>query len=294
MASSARPMLVGEVRCAIAGDGMFLDSCPAAASGLPAPTKVSKNAQVLRASLRRKTRLRRRRARAARRASGRLIHQAMQRARRATAAGSARPPPARRARDASRQQRRRNRERPARSTSSAAKPARSAPPPAIDVARRRPFQQLPARDEHAPQRAHDRVEAEARLVRQAGERERRLRERAARPSARSPARCCAQQRRRRGLRSKLERREALAAGRSMIAEHRQRPEPGRRSTVQPSSSSSVSAAGDQAAAQVVEDLPARQRRQRIAARRRPPAPGTRGSSHADDLPVAADPAVPAR
>ena len=111
------------------------------------------------------------------------------------------------------------------STSSAGKSRRSAPPPASSC-RWRPLEQPPAGDQHPQRGAQDRVHADAGLERQAGQRERRLRERAARPRAGSPARCW-RSTTSSGLRSNSTS-EAHAAGTSMIASTASGPEPRRR------------------------------------------------------------------
>ena len=145
-----------------------------------------------------------------------------------------------------------------------------------------------------PQRAHDRVEAEERLVRQAGQR-RTARARSCAPIAhaspgagagaqaagRRAGRTASRQRRdeQRGINriASTPQRPRQRCGRQRPAEHQQRRQRSRH----------------QAAAQVVEDLPARQRATADCARRAVRRRGTRGSSQRSDLPVAADPAMAA-
>ena len=161
---------------------------------------------------------------------------------------------------------------------------------AILLARRIPFEQPLVRDEHPPGRAHDRIQAEERLVRQAGERERRLGEVPAALRA-MPRRDAAAAARRPAFwnRSRTERDQ----GRNQDdPDHRQGPEPRGRQDRPAQQQQERQRRRDETAPQVVEELPLRQHARADSSGGSPLA-GNARQQPPRKLPVAANPAVPA-
>ena len=200
--------------------------CPAAASCRPRRRGSRRNAQVRRAVVRRKSvssvvkRL-------GAAAIGRLSHHAISGASQPQQQHRRGDRPAPAAAHASRYMADARSPAPARSTSRGTRRAIAVARVALDFARRRPLQQVPARDQHAHAGAHDRVEAEVRFVRQAREREQRVARNAAPRDCADARRCCAEQRLRRLAQpDRACSRRAPAA--NVHAEHRQRPQPRRR------------------------------------------------------------------
>ena len=161
---------------------------------------------------------------------------------------------------------------------------------AVRVAGRVPLEKPPVRDQHPPDRAHDRIEAEKRLVRETGERDMtpgRERRPAARPTA---ARCC-RRCRSSGFPSRSSR-EAISGGITRIPTTDSVQNQGDGRTVQPSSSSSVNAGGTRLRRRLSKSF------QRDSAESGffaapPVGPGHARQQPARQLPVPANPAVPA-
>ena len=159
----------------------------------------------------------------------------------------------------------------------------------LGIARGAPFQQLAPRDQHAPRRARDRVEADIGVVRQASQSEYLLQQSAGRRVRPTQSRVLARRADRR----------AAAPDRPGRQNRRQQPRcrarpackaappPGRN---QPRISKRQQRRGNEAAAQIVENLPARKAESGFATRL------AIGAGHARqqprrDLPVAANPAM---
>ena len=159
---------------------------------------------------------------------------------------------------------------------------------ALDLGGRPPLEQVPVRDRHAPERAHDRVRRDERLVRQ---------------ERRWPGRAGGRWWPRRGPPRRSRRATtcraadgAPPAGATPATAPRARRGPAASSgaastgsSVQPATRKASCAISDRAAPQVVDDLPAREERQPVplaAARAR-----HRGGEPGQELPVAPDPAV---
>ena len=127
--------------------------------------------------------------------------------------------------------------------------------------RRIPFEQPPMRDQHPPRGAHDRIEADRRLVRQKRERQRRLRDVPAgdaSPWRRDAGRSSTSS----GLRNRSTM-QRTGRRKQQDRDHHQCPQPGLRKHRPAEQQQQRQRRRDEAAPQVVEDLPLRQRRQRI-------------------------------
>ena len=158
---------------------------------------------------------------------------------------------------------------------------------AVRGPRRSPLEKPLAREQHPPGRAHDRVEAEKRLVRQARERERRLGE-APSGGARFGGKVLAQQRIG-GLPEHLQG-GGHQGGDQEDPDHRQGPIPGGREGAPTQQQQERQRGRFEAAPKIVEDLPLGQPRERV------PAAGVAGPGNArqqppGDLPIPADPSV---
>ena len=155
------------------------------------------------------------------------------------------------------------------------------------LARRSPFEKPLVRDQHPPRRAHDRVQAEKRLVRQARERKRRLGE-APSGGARFGGKVLTQQRIG-GLpeHSRAERQRRESGGSRSPTRSRTRRT---RAAVQPSSSRSVNAGGTRLRRRLSKIFH-RDSPESGFLRRRAAGPGNARQQPPGNLPVAADPAV---
>ena len=160
---------------------------------------------------------------------------------------------------------------------------------AVRVPRRLPFEKALAREQDSSRRAHDRVQAEKRFVRQARERKPRLGEAPSR-GARFDGKVLTQQRIG-GLPDHFQG-GGRQRGNQEDPDHRQGPIPGGRESDPTQQQQERQCGWFEAAPEIVEDLPLGQPRERV------PAAGVAGPRNArqqpcGDLPIPADPSVAA-